>query len=159
LPLIIVLLPLTPPPPTSTLFPYTTLFRSHHQEALCGVFAEALRRCVEHPLLLGRRRTCLATEAVDRRIAVGVDERREGLHEMERRALEPRAVRGVHVDARTAAPHLTARDQLDLDDPFRAEQDAHVAVGVLARAGHHDADGLPQGHRDLGMVHDLAEVR
>src|SRR5207245_2654640 len=88
----------------------------HRQEALCGVLAEALRRGVEHLLLLGGRRTCLATEVVDRRIAVGVDESRERLHEMERRAVQPRAVRGVHVDPRTAAPRLTARDELDLND-------------------------------------------
>ena len=78
---------------------------------------------------------------------------------MKGRAVEPRAVRRVHVDARAAAPLLATRDQLALDDALRAEVDAHIAVGVLPRRGHDDADRLLERRHDLGVRHDLLEVR
>src|SRR5688572_31187697 len=36
-------------PPRSTLFPYTTLFRSHSEEAICRWFEQTVRRAVPDP--------------------------------------------------------------------------------------------------------------
>ena len=129
------------------------------EKLLGGVLAEAPGSVVEHPFLFRGRRPGFAAEAFDRRIAVGVDQRRKGLDEVKGGAVESRAVRRVNVDARTPSPALAARDQLHLDHALRAEQHAHVAIRILARGRHHDPDRLLQRGRDVGVLNDLAEVR
>ena len=77
----------------------------------------------------GDERTHLVEEAVDGgRVAVGLDERVERLHEMPRRAVDLRLEARVDVVLRAAAPLLAARHELELDDALGAEVDLDRAV-------------------------------
>src|SRR5687768_6872157 len=78
---------------------------------------------------------------------------------MEGGTVESSTVRRMDVLARSAPPFLAARHELDLDDTLRAEQHAHIAVGILARGGHDHADRALQGGGDVAVVHDLTDVR
>ena len=81
------------------------------------------------------------------------------LHQVPRRAVDARLVARVDVLLRPAAPELTARGQLELDDALGAERDRDAAVGLLLGRGHEDARAARQGGLDLRPSDDLGKVR
>ena len=130
------------------------------QQLLGRCFVEAVRRLGDHHLLRGGERTCLRGEAVNGGVvAVGGDQRHQGLDQVPRRAVHPRFVARVDVTARSATPALAARDQLELDHALGAEGDGHLAVKPLRGHGHEDSDTAPEGGLHLRPAHDLGKMR
>jgi hypothetical protein len=122
-------------------------------------FREARGRRVEHRLLRRRGRLGRVREAVDGGIAVFVHQRVQRLHQVEAGAVEARAVAGVHVLARPAAPLLAAGHQLQLHHALGAQRDGDAAIRVLRGAGHEHAPALPQRGGDFRPRDHLLEVR
>src|SRR3989454_8123154 len=72
-------------PPRSTLFPYTTLFRSHFGDEYAGVRDEITPRLAQQrePGLLDRRRHCVGEVARTRRLLVVVARSEEHTSELQ----------------------------------------------------------------------------
>ena len=100
------------------------------------LLADPLCCHVEHILVRCGNWFHTVQQAVDRRIALRVDQRVERLHQMPRRAVDARTIRRMNVLGRSTSPLLTARDQLRFDHALGAERDRDAPVPVLRCIGH-----------------------
>src|SRR5438552_1443570 len=60
---------------------------------------------------------------------------------------------------RTTSPSLTAECQLTFNDVFRPQCDRNLAIQSLRCIRHEDSGALLKRTLDIGLIHDLLEVR
>src|SRR5947208_448963 len=60
---------------------------------------------------------------------------------------------------RTTSPSLTAECQLTFNDVFRPQCDRNLAIQSLRCIRHEDSGAVLKRTLDIGLIHDLLEVR
>ena len=132
----------------------------HPELLLQDPLVHALGSLGDHRLLRRAQGTDSVHESGDRgSVPVGGDERVQGLDQMPGGAVHARLVARVNVQARTPAPLLARRGQLDLDDPLGAQCHHDGPVEALRGGRHEDSAALGQGRLDVGSADDLRKVR
>ena len=133
------------------------MFNAHL--AFSAVLVLPARRFPNQRFLIGRERARLIRETFDRRsVAVGRNQRRQGLHQMPGRAVYDRFITRVEVVPGPAMPALTARNQFQLDNSLGSQVDGHRAIQRLHRHGHIHAGALAQRCQNVRLPDYLREV-
>src|SRR5215472_4267143 len=125
----------------------------------CSALRDAARSFGNHLFIGGRKRPRFIGEAVDGRVvAISRYQRGEGLDKMPGGTVHTCLVAGVDVGMWTAAPSLTSRYELELDDALGAEIDADFAIEALGSEGHEDAITTFKRSQDFGSANNLGKV-